>query len=214
MWEQIAGSFSGLTPLGWASQICGLIGLVFLGISYLCKKKTFLLIASFAFVFFILEQVFVYLWGGLIVTCVCFARNLLMLFFLWKKNKELSKQLVYGLLVLMWVLLIVYMAITHEFGVWTNYVPAAVVTLSTFTQNSKNELIVKGGATIHETGFLIFYLNIPNMPISVMRQILLVVAGLIGLTLVIIRLIKNNKNAPVAESEPIVENESTAEEGQ
>ena len=169
-----------LTKELWISQISGLIGLIVIGISYLFPKKKFLAIATIAFVFFIIEQFFLSVYSNLIVSSVCFLRNLLMTIFMLKKNKELPKKILFSLLLIMWISEIIYMAISKTFFVLDNYLPPVIVTMSTFTQNSKNEYIVKIGVTLHETGFLIYYL-IYKLPISIFRQIVLVVASLIGI---------------------------------
>lgn len=196
MWEDlgnaISESFLGLTPLLWVSQIAGLIGLAIIGISYLFKKKTFLMISTFSFIFFMLEQGFAFLWANLIVSFMCFVRNGVMFYYLWKKNEELPKYMMFSFVIIMWVLVLTYMGISNTFNVWKDYIPLLVVTMSTFTQNSKNEIVVKVGATLHEGGFLVFYI-INRLPFSAMRQVILVIACLIGLTLVIIKIIKNRK---------------------
>ena len=193
----IFDSFNNLTPLGWASQICGLIGLVIIFISYLFKKKKFMIIATISFVFFILEQSFAFLYSNLIVSSICFIRNILMVIFLLRFNKELPRSVVYSLIGLMWILVIIYMAITNEFNVFDNYLPPLIVTMSTITQNFKNEFVVKIGALLHESGFLIYYLikNSVNhdLPLSIFRQVCLVVATLIGLVIIIIHY-KNRTN--------------------
>ena len=97
-----------------------------------------------------------------------------------KKNKELPKKILFSLLLIMWISEIIYMAISKTFFVLDNYLPPVIVTMSTFTQNSKNEYIVKIGVTLHETGFLIYYL-IYKLPISIFRQVVLVVSSLIGI---------------------------------
>ena len=63
----IVDAFKDLSPILWASQICGLIGLVIIFISYLFKKKKFLMIGTASFIFFILEQAFATLYSNLIV---------------------------------------------------------------------------------------------------------------------------------------------------
>ena len=99
---------------------------------------------------------------------------------MFKKNKELPKKILFSLLLIMWISEIIYMAISKTFFVLDNYLPPVIVTMSTFTQNSKNEYIVKIGVTLHETGFLIYYL-IYKLPISIFRQVVLVVSSLIGI---------------------------------
>lgn len=194
MLEAIKSSFQDLTPILWVSQICGLIGLIIICISYLFKKKTFLIIATFSFIFFILEQVFAYLWSNLIVSSVCFIRNILMVYFLCKKNKELPKYMVFGLIGLMWVLIILYLAYSSSFDKWDNYLPPLIVTMSTITQNNKKELVVKIGALLHESGFLVYYM-VYRLPFSILRQGILVFACLVGITILIVNMIKSkNKN--------------------
>lgn len=192
MIDAIKSSFENLTPLLWVSQISGLIGLIIIGISYLFKKKKFLLIATGAFIFFILEQAFAHLWSNLIVSSTCFVRNLFMLYFLFRKNKELPRYLLFGFIGIMWVLIISYLAATNSFGLWDNYLPPAIVTMSTITQNNKKELVVKIGALLHEAGFLVYYL-IYNLPFSILRQAILVVACLIGLIILIIGFVRNKQ---------------------
>lgn len=172
----------------WISQISGLIGLIVIGISYLFPKKKFLLIATISFIFFIIEQLFARTYSNLIVSSVCFIRNLLMTIFLIKMDKKLPRSILVSLLSLMWVSEIIYMACTKSFLVFDNYLPPLIVTMSSFTQNSKNEYIVKIGATLHESGFLIYYI-IYQLPFSILRQLILVVSAIIG----IIILYKKNK---------------------
>ena len=186
-------AFKGInTPYLWISQISGLIGLVVIFISYLFKKKKFLAIASISFIFFILEQAFAVLISSLIVTCVCFIRNILMLILLLKEEKPLPKWLVYGLIGLMWVGVIIYMCVAHEFNKFDNYLPALIVTMSTITQNFKNEYVVKVGSIFHEGGFLVYFI-IQQLPFSIFRQICLVIATTIGLCLIIYKNYKEKK---------------------
>ncbi len=193
MIDEIIKSFTDLTPMLWVSQIAGLIGLITIGIAYLFDKKRFLLIGTISFVFFIIEQAFALLYSNLIVSSVCFIRNILMVIMLYKYNKELSKYLIIALLVVMWSGVLIYMGISNTFGVWDNYLPPAIVTMSTITQNSKNEYVVKGGSTLHETGFLIYYL-VYRLPLSVLRQGILVIAALIGIGILVYKSVKNKKN--------------------
>lgn len=170
----------------WISQISGLIGLIIIGISYLFPKKKYLLFASLSFIFFILETVFAKLYANLIVTSVCLIRNLLMTYYLFRKNKEVPMYIVISLLVIMWIGEVAYMRLSNTFNVFDNYLPPLLVTMSTFTQNSKNEYVVKMGAALHETGFLIYY-SIYKLPLSIFRQIILVFATFIGIILLKIK---------------------------
>ena len=184
----IIDSFKDLTIPLWISQISGFIGLIIIFISYLFKKKKFLMIATTSFIFFIIEQAFALLYSNLIVSSICFIRNIIMLVYLLKKNKELPRYIVYSLIGVMWIGIIIYMAITNTFNVFDNYLPPLIVTMSTITQNFKNEFVVKIGALFHESGFLVYYL-IYHLPLSIFRQIVLVIATLIGLILLIIHYI-------------------------
>jgi hypothetical protein len=190
MWNAIVESFSNLTPILWVSQIMGLIGLAIIGVSYLFKKKTFLIISTISFVFFVFESIFAGLWVNMISTTTCLIRNVLMTIFLIRKDKELPRYVIYILLSMMIITEFIYMGVTSTLGIWDNYLPICLVIFSTFTQNSKNEYIVKEGALVHETGFLVYYICY-NLPFSILRQIILVVSCLVGLILLIVH---NNKN--------------------
>ena len=109
-----------------------------------------------------------------------------------KYNKELSKYIVVALIVLMWSGVIIYMAVSNTFGVWDNYLPPAIVTMSTITQNNKNEYVVKVGSTLHESGFLVYYL-VYRLPFSIFRQVVLIIAALIGMGILIYKNVKKNK---------------------
>ena len=192
MIDEIIKSFTDLTPILWVSQIAGLLGLITIGIAYLFDKKRFLAIATIAFVFFIIEQVLAALYSNLIVSATCLIRNLLMFIMMSKYNKELSKYIVVALIVLMWSGVIIYMAVSNTFGVWDNYLPPAIVTMSTITQNNKNEYVVKVGSTLHESGFLVYYL-VYRLPFSIFRQVVLIIAALIGMGILIYKNVKKNK---------------------
>ncbi len=176
-------SFNDLTLELWISQISGLIGLIIIGLSYLFPKKKYLLFATISFIFFILEAVFAGLYANLIGTSTCLIRNFLMTFFLLKRNKELPMPIVLSLLGIMWIIIIAYMALSKTFNVFDNYLPPFLITISTFTQNSTNEYVVKIGAFFHEIGFLIYY-SIYKLPLSILRQVILVVSALIGIVLI------------------------------
>lgn len=191
MWDIIRSSFEDLTVNLWISQIAGLIGLIVIGISYLFKKKEFIAIATISFIFFILEQAFAALYSNLIVSSTCFIRNLLMIYFLYKKHKELPKGIVFGLLGVMWISILIYLGFSNEFSKWDNYLPPLIVTMSTITQNNKKEIVVKIGALLHEGGFLAYYL-VYHLPLSILRQFILVIACFIGLVLIIVQMMKKS----------------------
>ena len=128
-------SFKNLTPILWVSQIAGLIGLLIVGVAYLFEKRKFLAISTIAVLFFIVEQSCALLYSNLIVTTSCLIRNILMYVFLVKSNKEVPLYILGLLLVLMWAGIITYLAISQTFDQWDNYLPPAIVTMSTFTQN-------------------------------------------------------------------------------
>lgn len=205
MWDIIRRSFEDLTVNLWISQIAGLIGLIVIGISYLFKKKKFIAIATISFIFFIIEQAFAALYSNLIVSSTCFIRNLLMVYFLFKKKKVLPKGIVFGLLGVMWISILIYLGFSNTFSKWDNYLPPVIVTMSTITQNNKKEIVVKIGALLHEGGFLAYYL-VYHLPLSILRQIILVVACFIGLVLIIVQMIKRStkdvvKDAIIEEKE-------------
>lgn len=193
MFKEIFESFQNLTPILWVSQIAGLLGLITIGIAYLFEKKRFLAIATLAFVFFVIEQVCAELYSNLIVSSVCLVRNLVMFILLAKFNKELPKYMVVAFIAIMWIGVILYMAVSHTFDQWDNYLPPAIVTMSGITQNNKNEYVVKVGATLHETGFLVYYL-VYMLPVSIFRQVILIVAAIIGLIILINKNVNKKKD--------------------
>lgn len=192
-------SFKNLTPILWVSQIAGLIGLLIVGVAYLFEKRKFLAISTIAVLFFIVEQSCALLYSNLIVTTSCLIRNILMYVFLVKSNKEVPLYILGLLLVLMWAGIITYLAISQTFDQWDNYLPPAIVTMSTFTQNNKNEYVVKIGSAAHETGFLIYYI-IYMLPVSILREAILIIAALVGLALIIIKNIKKKKEIDLEEN--------------
>ena len=192
MIKEIIDSFQNLTPLLWVSQIAGLLGLITIGIAYLFEKKRFLIFATISFVFFVIEQSFALLYSNLIVSSVCLVRNFVMLILLLKANKELPRYMVFVFVGVMWVGVIIYMIISKSFDKWDNYLPPAIVTMSSFTQNNKNEYVVKVGATLHETGFLIYYL-VYSLPVSILRQFILIVAAVIGIIILTAKKMNNKK---------------------
>jgi hypothetical protein len=128
-----------------------------------------------------------------------------MIYFLFKKKKELPKGIVFGLLGVMWVSILIYLGFSNTFSKWDNYLPPVIVTMSTITQNNKKEIVVKIGALLHEGGFLVYYL-VYHLPLSILRQIILVVACFIGLVFIIVQMIKRStkdvvKDAIIEEKE-------------
>ena len=183
MWQSIISSFENLTPLLWVSQICGIIGFILICISYQFDRKRFLLISSFSLFFFALESGCALLFANLIVSSMCLIRNILMFIYFVYKKEELPKYMLFILLGVMWIGEFILMGITKTFNVFDYYLPPLISTFSTFTQNSKKYYIVKIGATIHETGFLIYYF-IYQLPFSILRQAILVLSALISLVVI------------------------------
>lgn len=192
MWQSIISSFENLTPLLWVSQICGIVGFILICISYQFDRKRFLLISSFSLFFFALESGCALLFANLIASSVCLIRNILMFFYFVYKKEELPKYMLFILLGVMWISEFILMGITRTFNVFDYYLPPLISTFSTFTQNSKKYYIVKIGATIHETGFLIYYI-IYQLPFSILRQAILVISALVSLVVIGIRCFRNKK---------------------
>jgi len=186
MWNLIVSSFQNLTPMLWAGQILGLIGFILSIFSYLVKKKNFLILISLAFVFIILDQAFAGLWAGMIVTITGITRNLIMLYFLIKYDKEAPTYIMYITLGAMIIAEGVYMGLTDSFGKWDNYLLPGLVIATTFTQNCRNEYVVKIGSTLYEAGALVYYI-IYQLPFSIFREVCLVIACLVGIVLLAIK---------------------------
>jgi len=193
-WQEIAQTFSDLTGILWASQIFGLIGFAITTFANTLSKKKFLLLGAIASVFFILEQVLASLYSNAIVSLICLIRNMIMFILLVKKNKETPFYILVILLGITWAFEFTYMGITNTLGNWLNYLPPAIITIATFGQNSKNEFVVKGFTIFHSSGFFVYYL-INRLPFSILREIVLITACLVGLILLIYNNRKNSKTA-------------------
>lgn len=196
MIAQFIQSFKELTPILWTSQICGLVGLVIIFISYQFKKKTYFILASISMVFFFLEQAFAGLFSNTIVTTTALIRNVLIGIYVCKGKEKAPDYFIYILLSLMWVVEISVFAITGTLNVWDNYLPPVMVTMATFTSNSKNYYVLKGGMLIHEIGFLIYY-AFYNLPFSMIRQAVLSISIIVSIIVMIIRDIRKRQSAEI-----------------
>lgn len=190
MIEEIKSVFDGLTPILWASQICGIIGFIIIVISYQFDRKKFLLISGFAYIFFVLEQILAGLYSNMIVSVLGFIRNMLIIFFLIKKQKEMPNYFIYILLAITWIIEIIFFAIDGAaLRNFENYLPPLLVTIYTLVANNKNYYILKAGAFVQEAGFMAYYL-LNGLPFSFLRQLILVISIMVS---VIIMLIKSKK---------------------
>ena len=107
-------------------------------------------------------------------------------------NNIIIQIAVFILLGVMWLGELILMGLTSSFDVFDYYLPPFISTFSSFTQNSKKYYIVKLGATIHETGFLIYYI-IYQLPFSILRQAILVISALVSLVIIGVNYYKHKK---------------------
>ena len=192
MIQEFLDSFNNLTPILWASQICGLVGLVFIFVSYQFKKKTYFILASISMLFFFLEQALAGLFANTIVTTGALIRNVVLAIYVCKGKEKSPDWFIYILIGLVWISEFILFIINNSIGVWDNYLPPILWSIATITSNNKNYYVLKLGMLVHEIGFLVYY-AIYGLPFSVMRQAILAASIIVSLIVMIIRKISQKK---------------------
>jgi len=182
MIEYIANQFANLTPILWVSQICGYIAFILYGISSLLNKKKFLILSLFFFVFFLLEQLLAGLYGGIITNVISLIRSIILLVYLVKNKGQIPHYLNIIFVSIMWVTTIVSFIVFP--GMYSDafnaFLPTVLATTFTFTQNAKNYMIARIGMLVNEIGFLAYFF-VNNLPLSWIRELILLVLILIGI---------------------------------
>ena len=192
MIDAILSSFRDLTPILWVSQICGLVGLAFIFISYQFKKSTYFVLASISMVFFFLEQAFAGLFANTVVTTGALIRNIVLAFYVLHGKEKAPDFFIYILIGLVWLTEIILFLCNGQIGVWDNYLPPILWSIATITSNSINYYILKLGILVHEIGFLTYY-AIYALPFSVIRQAILALSIIVSLIVMIIKAIKQKQ---------------------
>ncbi len=165
----IQDAFTGLTPILWVSQACGIVGFLLFLVSTQLPKNSYLLCAAISYLFFTAESLLAGLFVNSFLCIVSFVRNVITVYFLTKKNSELPKVFIYAILVTVWVGEIIIISVQHGWNQPINFLPTVMVTFLTVIQNSPNKYVVKLGVLIHESGYLCYFIYF-SLPFSILRQ--------------------------------------------
>ena len=161
------------TSVNWLAQVFDIIGFIVIAIAYQQKKKAFILVSMAAYVFFVLESVSILLIDGIntyaniIVTGAGIVRNVIMIIYAVKKDKEMPMWIAIAMLIATWGLNIFF------FDKWYTYIPCVALTICTITAVQKNYYILKVGAMLNEGAFIVYNFAVGGYA-GVIREIILV----------------------------------------
>lgn len=161
------------TSMNWLAQLFDIIGFIIIAVAYQQKKKAFLIVSVVSYVFFVLEALSILLIDGIntyaniIVTGFGIIRNLIMIIYAVKKDKEMPVWIALVILAGTWGLNIFF------FGEWYTYIPCVAVTIYTLSAIQKNYYLLKVGAMINESAYIVYNLAVGGYA-GVIREIILV----------------------------------------
>ncbi len=161
------------TSVNWLAQLFDIIGFVVFIFAYQQKKNRFVAVSIVAYLFFILESLSILLidnvntWANIIGTASGIVRNIFMLYFAIKKDKEVPMWLALVILAATWGLNIPF------FEAWYTYIPCVALTICSITAVQKNYYILKVGAMINEAAFIVYNFAVGGYA-GVVREIILV----------------------------------------
>ena len=161
------------TSVNWLAQLFDIIGFVVFIFAYQQKKNRFVAVSIVAYIFFILESLSILLidnvntWANIIGTASGIVRNIFMLYFAIKKDKEVPMWLALVILAATWGLNIPF------FDAWYTYIPCVALTICSITAVQKNYYILKVGAMINEAAFIVYNFAVGGYA-GVVREIILV----------------------------------------
>lgn len=154
------------------AQIVGTVGLVLIVWSYQLQKTGYLILSTVAMAVFLIESCLLYAdadtFTGIVLNAAAVVRNLLMLFWRKRFQKELPVWIAFCLLAVVWAIC------AFRLTAWYTYLPPVLQTIYTFCALSKNYFCLKGGALVLEGGNL-FYNASVGAYTGVLRQIVLVI---------------------------------------
>lgn len=180
MFDEFIEFFTQPSPILWVSQICGILGFLIITVSYQFQKGKFLVVSGISYLFFLAESGFAGLYANFIVSLFSFVRNLVMIFFFFRKKKEMPLWVTLLLLATLWASELTFFAFHPEIGGrWENYLPLLLNTAYTLSAIHHNYYVLKGGAFVHETGYLVFF-AVNGLPFSSLRQLILVLSILVS----------------------------------
>jgi len=200
MINEIIIMFQNLTPILWVSQICGLIGFLIIGISYQLNRKNFLLFCSISCFFFVLEQIFAGLYENAITSALSGIRNIIILLYLVKKNRQMPNIFTHVFVLISFVFALVsFIRKGYKAELIIEcFLPFVIYAIGTYSVNLKNYLLLKVGMFFNEGGYLIYYI-IYHLPFSILRQVVLTSSVLISIIVYLIKLYKSKKEVKINE---------------
>ncbi len=161
------------TSVNWLAQLFDIIGFIVFIFAYQQKKNRFVAVSIVAYLFFILESLSILLidnvntWANVIGTASGIVRNIFMLYFAIKKDKEVPMWLALVILAATWGLNIPF------FEAWYTYIPCVALTICSITAVQKNYYILKVGAMVNEAAFIVYNFAVGGYA-GVVREIILV----------------------------------------
>lgn len=188
--EGIINSFSNLSTVEWIGQIAGILAFITLSISYQFDRRKHLLFSIIPYLCFLTESACSLLSPSVLNNVVAIIRNIIMVYYLDKYNKQMPNKILFLMLALVWIIDLTMFFITGRQGDWYNYIAPVVLTILSICYNFKNYYILKLGAFFMEFGMLVYYI-VYMLPFSIIRQIILVTSLIIS---VIIMFVKDMKN--------------------
>ena len=161
------------TSINWLAQLFDIIGFIVFIFAYQQKKNRFVAVSIIAYVFFILESLAILLidnvntYANIIGTASGIVRNIFMLYFAIKKDKEVPLWIAIAILAATWGLNIPF------FDSWYTYIPCVALTICSITAVQKNYYILKVGAMINESAYIVYNFVVGGYA-GVVREIILV----------------------------------------
>jgi uncharacterized membrane protein len=166
----------------WA-QIIDLIGFIIIGVAYFQKKYGYIITCIFAYICFIAESIVIMAmdgtntWANIIGTTSGVIRNLFMLYYAKKWNKEVPTWIAVVILIITWCCNIPF------FDSWFTYIPCIALTVCTLTAVQKNYYILKTGAVFNEAANGVYYFVVGGYFGAVRELILTLIIGISMITL-------------------------------
>jgi len=200
MINEIIIMFQNLTPILWASQICGIIGFIIISISYQLDRKRFLILCAISCFFFVLEQILAGLYENSVTSFLSGVRNLLLLYYLVKKNGQMPNIFSHiFVLISLTFATVSFIKKGHSADLIVEcFLPFFIYAVGTYSINLKSYLALKIGMVINEGGYLIYY-TIYRLPFSILRQIILTSSVLISVIVYLIKIYKSKKEVKINE---------------
>lgn len=197
------------TQINWLAQVIDLVGAVFLLIGYVqTKKLKFLTITIFAYICFASESVVLTVlnpetprYADIIISSVAAIRNVIMILYATKKNKEMPLWAALVLLALTWAANIPFFipGLFIQELKWYFFLPCTMLTIFNLAAIQKNFYILKVAAILLE-GSYVLYNFITGAYIGAIREIVIVLSIVVSIVSMALKEKKEKLN-PVIISE-------------